>query len=214
MVAVMQKSKISEITVSKGTMAPDEYLVFERASEEKHEYIDGEIILMAGASRRHNIISVKTSRLLDQQLDETDYEVYAGDMRVKIEATGRYVYPDVIVVEDSPALEDSQFDTLLNPKVIIEILSPSTEAYDRGDKFAQYRTVDSLTDYLLITQGKPHIEHYIRQPDNTWVLTDYRSLDDIVSIASIDCKLALADVYKKVKFDESAVHLNGHASTA
>jgi Uma2 family endonuclease len=119
-------------------------------------------------------------------------------MRVKVSPTGLYTYPDVTVVCGEAQFEDNQQDTLLNPTLIVEVLSESTEAYDRGGKFAHYRKLTSLMEYVLITQTKPHIEHYVRQPDNRWLLSEVDSLPDAIHLPSIDCHLALAEVYDKV----------------
>jgi Uma2 family endonuclease len=124
-------------------------------------------------------------------------------MRVKVSPTGLFTYPDLIVVCGRPRFEDKELDTLLNPSVIIEILSKSTEAYDRGEKFAQYRTLDTLTDYLLVSQDKPRIERYVRQADGGWLLTESSGLDAVMPIASIQCQLPLAEVYDRVEFDEA-----------
>ncbi|MDZ7621730.1 MAG: Uma2 family endonuclease, partial [Candidatus Competibacteraceae bacterium] len=122
---------------------------------------------------------------------------YVNDMRVKVSATGLYTYPDVAALCGEPQFEDEQMDTLLNPSVIIEILSPSTEAYDRGDKFAHYRRLPSLMEYVLIAQDKVRVEHYIRQ-GSSWVLTERNSLDETLYLASIQCEIALRDIYAKV----------------
>lgn len=191
-------------------MTREEYLAFERTSEEKHEYINGEGVLMTGASRKHNIIAGNIYAFLHRQLIETNCEIYQSDMRVKIEMTGRYVYPDVCVVCEEPRLEDANFDTLLNPTVVFEVLSPSTEGYDRGDKFLHYRSITSLTDYVLVAQDRYHMEQFTRQSDHTWLLRDLRMPDAILTIDSIGCQLALVDVYRKVQIDEDDLHLNGH----
>ena len=181
---------------------PASYLEFERASEEKHEFLAGEIFAMAGASERHNLIMGNTLASLHGQLRGRDCRVYPSDMRVKIAATGLYTYPDISVVCGGSEFEDDQRDTLLNPAVIIEVLSPTTEAYDRGKKFQHYRTLASLQEYLLIAQDVPRIEHYVRQPDNQWLLSDLGGGSGAVHLPSIGCALALVDVYEGVAPDE------------
>jgi Uma2 family endonuclease len=136
---------------------------------------------------------------LRSQLKGRPCTTYPSDMRVKVSPTGLYTYPDVIVVCDEALFEDNQQDTLLNPTLIVEVLSESTEAYDRGGKFAHYRKLASLMEYVLITQTKPHIEHYVRQSDNRWLLAEADSLQDTLHLPSIDCHLALAEVYDKVE---------------
>jgi Uma2 family endonuclease len=177
---------------------PEEYLALERRAECKSEYYAGEIFAMAGASRWHNLIVTNVLRELSLQLKGCPCTTYPSDMRVKVSPIGLYTYPDVTVVCGEAQFEDNQQDTLLNPTLIVEVLSESTEAYDRGGKFAHYRKLPSLMEYILITQTKPHIEQYVRQPDNRWLLAEADSLSDAVHLPSIDCHLALAEVYDKV----------------
>jgi Uma2 family endonuclease len=178
--------------------SPEEYLALERQSQCKSEYYAGEIFAMAGASRWHNLIVANVVGELRSQLKGRPCTTYPSDMRVKVGPTGLYTYPDVAVVCGEAQFEDNQQDTLLNPTLIVEVLSESTEAYDRGGKFAHYRKLASLMEYVLITQTKPHIEHYVRQPDNRWLLAEADSLHDSIHLDSIDCQLALAEVYDKV----------------
>jgi Uma2 family endonuclease len=177
---------------------PEEYLALERQAQCKSEYYAGEISAMAGASRWHNLIVTNVLRELSTQLKGRPCTTYPSDMRVKVNPTGLYSYPDVTVVCGEAQFEDNQQDTLLNPTLIVEVLSESTEAYDRGGKFAHYRKLASLMEYVLIAQTKPHIEHYVRQPDNRWLLAEADSLHDSIHLPSIDCHLALAEVYDKV----------------
>ncbi len=176
---------------------PEEYLAIERNAEYKSEYLNGEIFAMSGASRKHNLIVGNISAALHGQLRKRGYEVYAGDMRVRVSDTGLYTYPDLAIVCDAPRFDDDMFDILLNPQVIIEVLSKSTESYDRGAKFAHYRTIESLSDYLLISQDKPMVEHYVRQTGKSWLLSEYVNSDDVICISSVGCELAIADIYEK-----------------
>jgi len=178
---------------------PEEYLALERQSETKSEYFAGEIFAMGGASRWHNLIVTNCVRELSLQVKIRPCRVYPSDMRIKVSATGLYTYPDVIVACGAERFDDEQKDTLLNPIVLIEVLSESTEAYDRGSKFEQYRKLESLIEYLLIAQDKPHVEHYVRQPDGLWLFSDVSGLDGVVQLPSIECSLALAEVYDKVE---------------
>ncbi len=178
------------------------YLAFERTSEERHEYFAGEIFAMAGASRIHNLVVMNTSASLHAQLRQKSCTVYPSDMRLKISVTGLYTYPDISVVCGQPQLEDSHQDTLLNPMLLIEVLSPSSENYDRGKKFQHYRTLDSLQEYLLISQDSPRIEHYRRQEKDQWLLSETTRLEDSIALPSIGCQLLLADVYEKVTFED------------
>ena len=178
---------------------PEEYLALERQAQCKSEYYAGDICAMAGASRWHNLIVTNVLREISLQLKGRPCTAYPSDMRVKISPTGFfYTYPDVTVVCGAAQFEDTQQDTLLNPTLIVEVLSESTEAYDRGGKFAHYRKLASLIEYVLIAQTKPDIEHYIRQPDNRWLLEEAESLHGTVHFPAIDCHLSLAEVYDKV----------------
>ena len=177
---------------------PEEYLALERQAQCKSEYYAGEVFAMAGASRWHNLIVANVIGELRSQLKGRPCTTYPSDMRVKISPTGLYTYPDVIVVCGEAQFEDTQQDTLLNPTLIVEVLSESTEAYDRGGKFAHYRKLASLMEYVLIAQTKSHIEHYVRQPDNRWLLEEAESLHGTVHFPAIDCHLSLAEVYNKV----------------
>ena len=177
-----------------------DYLALERQAETKSEYLNGHIYAMGGASRSHNRITVNLTAVLHAQLKRKPCEPFSGDMRVKVNPTGLYTYPDVVVVCGEPRFEDAQVDTLLNPTVIIEVLSDSTEAYDRGGKFAHYRALESLNDYLLVAQDQPRIEHYQRQPDGRWLYSATDGLDAQVEISTIGCVLHLAEVYERVAF--------------
>lgn len=177
-----------------------EYLAFERESDEKHEFFDGEIFDMAGASEKHVLLVNSTSALLYMQLRKRLCNVYSNDMRLKIDAEGHYTYQDIMVVCGEAQIEDHYGDTLLNPTVIIEVLSPSTETYDRGRKFQSYRTLESLQEYLLVSQDSVRIEHYVRQGEY-WLLTDATKPEDTITLPSINCTLSLAEVYEKVIFE-------------
>ncbi len=180
-------------------ITPQEYLVIERAAEYKSEYFDGEMFAMAGASRQHNLIITNIVGEFHQQLKGRQCNVYANDLRVKNNPTGLYTYPDIIVGCGDEQFEDEELDTLLNPTLIIEVLSKSTKGYDKGMKFTHYRQIESLREYLLVAQKTYHIEHYMRQPDNRWLLEETRNLQDTLSLPSISCHLALAEVYDKVE---------------
>lgn len=184
-------------TQPKTCLTPEEYLAFERKAEYKNEYIDGEVYGMTGASREHNLITVNLGREVSQQLRGRPCEVYASEMRVRIPKRG-YMYPDLVVVCDKPRFEDGHLDTLVNPTVIIEVLSDSTERYDRGKKFGLYRTVESLAEYVLVAQDEYRVEQYVKQPDGRWLLSDHRSPEDVVELASVRCAFALREVYEKV----------------
>ena len=178
---------------------PEEYLALERKATQKSEYVNGQVFAMSGASRAHNLIAGNVYREISSQLKGRPCEAYVSDMRVKVSTTGLYSYPDVVAVCGEIRFDDEQKDTLLNPTVLVEVLSSSTEAYDRGEKFALYRRLESLQEYVLIAQDKVRVEHFVRQGDQ-WVLTEASNLDDTVHLASIGCRLALREVYDKVEF--------------
>ena len=176
-----------------------EYLELERTGDIKHEYFAGAIYAMVGASVQHNLITGNTYASLHAQLRKRNCNVFPSDMRVKAVQTGLYTYPDITVVCGQLQFEDEREDTLVNPVVIVEVLSPSTENYDRGKKFQNYRTMLSLREYILIAQDDHRVEHYARQSDNTWVLSEVVGLHDRVELTSIQCALDLADIYEKVE---------------
>lgn len=178
---------------------PAEYLEFERESEVRHEYLDGEIFEMAWATRNHSRISTNIVRLLGNQLLERDCNAYGSDMRVKITSTEKYTYPDVVAVCGEEEFEDKIEDTLLNPMLIIEVLSKSTEAYDRGAKFEYFQTIESFREYVLISQEPFRVEQYVRKNKNEWTYFEFRKAEDVVKLDSIDCELVLQDIYHKIQ---------------
>ncbi|MBI4640700.1 MAG: Uma2 family endonuclease [Candidatus Tectomicrobia bacterium] len=186
----------------KPRLTPEEYLAIERAAEYKSEYFAGEIFAMAGASERHVSIVANIIYLLVGQLKGRPCKAYSNDMRLKVSPTGLYTYPDIIVICGNIVFDDEQKDTLLNPTVLIEVLSETTEAYDRGTKFAHYRALASLSDYLLISQDQPRVEHFVRQPNHQWLFSAYENIHDVVEIPSIMCKLPLVDIYDKLDLPE------------
>jgi Uma2 family endonuclease len=182
-------------------ISPQEYLRRERLAEYKSEYLNGEIFAMTGASRQHNRITINISSSLNLQLKGRPCETYAVDMRVKVRASGLYTYPDVAVACGEPQFEDSEFDTLLNPTLLVEVLSPSTERYDRIAKTSYYRTIDSLAEHLLVAQDEIRLEQYVKRPNGQWLLSEYRDLDGVVELTSIGCELKLSDVYDRITFE-------------
>ena len=175
-------------------VSPEDYLAMERRSETRSEYLDGEIFAMTGASERHNLLAGNLYTAFRAQLRPRGCRVYVSDMRVKVFATGLYTYPDVTVVCGAPQFETAEVDTLLNPQVIVEVLSKSTEDYDRGTKFMHYRTIPSLTEYLLVAQDRVHVEHHLRQSEG-WLLTETDRLADVLDLPSVGARLEIAEVY-------------------
>lgn len=181
-------------------LSVQEYLELERESETKHEYVDGKIIAMAGASANHGLIMFGVGGALRQQLRGRGCYVYPSDLRVRIDALGIYTYPDVTVTCSTPQFGEERPDTLLNPTLIVEILSPSTEIADRTTKFARYRRIPYFREYVLVAQDKPLIEHYVRQDNGTWLWSAIEGVEESIYLPTIDCTLALADIYDQVTF--------------
>lgn len=181
-------------------MSEAEYLAFERKSEFRHEYIDGEVVAMAGASRAHSLIKGNLMSLFKTQLRGQGCEVHDSDFRVKVEATGNFAYPDLSVVCGEVQLLDDAFDTLMNPLLIVEVLSPSTQRYDKTEKFSDYRKIPSFREYILVAQDKAHIERYLRRDDGVWELSEVEGLEAKLALKSVAVSLSLADVYEQVSF--------------
>ena len=176
---------------------PEEYLVSERKATLKSEYLNGEILAMSGASSAHNLITLDIGTELNIQLRERECLVYTNDMRVRTSPMGSYFYPDVVVVCGEPEFEDNVFETLLNPTLVIEVLSPSTEVYDKGEKFRHYQELTSLREYVLVSQDRVRVEQY-RLLKTQWVETEFRALEDVLPLVSIGCELPLQDIYRRV----------------
>ena len=178
----------------------DDYFKLDESSDSKHEYYQGTIFAMTGASENHNLIFGAVYRSLGNQLDDKPCRPYPGDFRLKIEAVDLYTYPDLSVICGETQLADGRQDTFLNPTLLIEVLSDSTEAYDRGKKTEFYRTIPSLQEYVFISQDKPHVELY-RRHEKGWLLTEYSALDEQAPLDSIGCTLSLAAIYKLVRYN-------------
>lgn len=186
--------------IPKTKLTPEEYLDFERKSEERHEYFDGEIFAMSGAKRNHNVIAWNIGGELRQRLKDRNCEAYPADMRVFVPATRLYTYPDLTVVCGEPQFQDDTFDTLLNPVLLIEVLSDSTESYDRGRKFQHYRSIESLQEYILVSQTEARVEKYVRHGDGFWLLSEAVGLDSEIEFSSIECQIPLSEIYDKIDF--------------
>lgn len=177
-----------------------EYLTFERDATERHELHNGEIVARSAASREHVLITGNAYRELANQLDGKPCETYVNDLRVAAPTGSNYFYPDVAVACGEPELEDRHGDTLLNPTLVVEVLSPSTESRDRGLKFRSYRTIKTLQQYVLISQDSAHVEVFTRTSDTSWSLTEYADLEAVVPLPSIGCELKLAEIYDRITF--------------
>lgn len=185
--------------LEKPFITPEQYLELERKAEFKSEYYAGQIFAMAGGTDAHSLISSNIIALLWSQLRKKSCLTFNSDMKVRVDETGLYTYPDISVVCGEVQFTDGHRDMIENPVVVIEVLSSSTEGYDRGEKFVHYQFLSSLTDYLLISQKTMRVEHYVRQNDDQWLLTVHSGSEASVPIASIACTLHLAEVYERVE---------------
>lgn len=179
-------------------LSPEEYLALERQADYKSEYFDGVVYALAGASERHNLITLNAATDLVFQLRGRPCRAYSNDMKVRLPDSRKFFYPDVVVVCGQPQFHDERTDAILNPLLIIEVLSESTEAFDRGGKFQAYQRLESLQEYILISQNRPLIEQYVRQSEEVWKYTAAIGLESSLSLPSIECTLNLSTVYDKV----------------
>jgi Uma2 family endonuclease len=182
-------------------VTPDEYLAAERLSESRSEYLDGVVCPMTGANVNHLRIVTNLTRELSNQLLARPCDVFSNDLKVRLPDSRKFFYPDVTVVCGELQFHDKRRDVILNPQLIIEVLSKSTEAFDRGAKFQAYQTLDSLKEYVLVAQDKPFVEQFVRQADGKWTYTSVAGLEGSLSLPSVECTLSLSAVYSKVDFD-------------
>lgn len=182
----------------------EEYFELERKSEERYEFFDGEVFCMSGGSRAHDRILVNLLVNLTARLGSRDCQIFSSDMRIKVPSAPPYRYADVSVLCGEPAFEEvGGVDALTNPTLIVEVLSPSTEAYDRGDKFTHYKSIPGFAEYLLVAQHRPHVTRLVRQEDAAWLYYEYNDLGDTLGISSLGCELTMAEVYLNVSFDSA-----------
>lgn len=193
----------SMTAIPKVRLTAAEYLAIERKAETRSEFFAGEMFAMSGASREHNLISLNLGGELRQHLKDRPCEVYSTDMRVRV-PTGLYTYPDVVVTCGNPQFENDQVDILLNPIVLIEVLSESTADYDRGTKFKHYRQIPSLREYVLVDQSAAQIEQFALGEDGAWKLTETKGLEAALNLDSIGCRVPLSEIYRKVTFPNDA----------
>jgi Uma2 family endonuclease len=185
-------------------LTPAEYLFNERNFDFRHEYVDGIVFAMAGESRAHSTLCFNLNGILHPQLRGTPCRGFSPNMKVWAGAGLRsmYAYPDLAVACGEPLFQDEQGDVLLNPAVVFEVLSPSTEAYDRGEKFERYKSIETLTDYVLVSQDRPRVEHFRRRPDGEWARSVAEGPDALLALDSINCRLPLVELYERVTFGE------------
>ncbi|WP_338022911.1 Uma2 family endonuclease [Argonema galeatum] len=181
--------------------SPEEYLELEVNAEEKHEYIDGEIILMSGGMPNHNRITGNFYAALNFALKRQPYDVFVSDQRLWIPQRRIYTYPDVMVVQGALQLQEGRKDTITNPVMIAEILSKSTQAYDQGKKFKFYRTIPTFQEYVLIEQYSMHVERYYKTEPHQWIFSEYDGAESILALNTVPCEISLADLYDKVDFE-------------
>jgi Uma2 family endonuclease len=183
-------------------LTEQEYLAIERASPFRSEFINGRMIAMSGASRPHNLITLNLASEIHSQFKGRPCEVHASEMRVRVAANGTYVYPDIVALCGEAELLDETFDTLTNPQLVVEVLSPSTENYDRIEKFERVRQLETLVEYVFIAQNRVRVERYSRQGDD-WILTTWEDLEDTLELNSVGCRVSLGDIYTRVRLPES-----------
>lgn len=179
---------------------PEDYLTFERKSDSRHEFLDGEIYAMAGESLPHSRICMNLAGEVRQQLKGKNCEPLSPNMKVRTSNASLFSYPDLTVVCGEPQFHDLKKDVLTNPRVVFEVLSPSTADYDRTTKFQRYRMGnETLTDYILVSQDKPFVEHFVKQADNNWIYRSYGAIEDVLKIETIECELSLREIYDRVE---------------
>ena len=177
---------------------PEEYLAIERRAERKSEYVDGVMYAMAGGSERHNLIAANIIIAIGAQLRDRPCRIYPSDLKVRVPNSKRFFYPDVSIVCGETRFADDERDVVLNPSVIVEVLSESTAAFDRGKKFQSYQQIEPLREYLLVSQDEFVVEHFLRQDDGHWLYTKAGGLEEAIALPTVKCELALRDVYSKV----------------
>jgi Uma2 family endonuclease len=192
---------VNEPVVKYNYISPEEYLEAETNASEKHEYYQGEIFAMSGASSEHNEIYSNVFTDIGSKLKGKGCKPYGSDFRLHIPKNTLYTYPDIMIICGKPELTNEKFHTATNPSVIIELLSKSTRNYDKGEKFTLYRDIDSLKEYILIDTEKIFVEKHIRNADNSWQLTDYRSLENSFIIETVNCSILLNDIYEGLSFE-------------
>ena len=192
---------IAKIKTARFT-APEDYLAFEREAEFRHEYLDGEIYEMAGESLSHSRVCINLGGEVREKLKGKPCEALSPNMKVRTSSASLFSYPDLTVVCGEPQFHDVKKDVLTNPQVIFEVLSPSTEIYDRTTKFQKYRLgSQTLTDYILVSQDKAFVEHFSKQTDGNWIYRSYAEIEDMLTIETIEIELSLRDIYDRVEFE-------------
>lgn len=192
-----------QLQTQKRYYTPEEYLELEEKADYKHEYRDGEIVPMTGGTTNHNEIALNVAANLKFGLRRQNYRVYIGDVRLWIPRYRQYTYPDVMVIEGEPVYTGTGTTTVMNPSLIVEVLSKSTKNYDLGDKFIYYRSIPEIKEYILIDQTKYHVMQYAKNNEGKWLLSEQESVEAVLELSSIEFQINLRDIYEKVNFADS-----------
>ena len=192
-----------EIKVVTAYYTPEEYLELEEKADDKNEYRDGEIISMTGETTNHNKLAGNFYICLNLALNDLEYDIYIGDVKLWIPRYREFIYPDVMVIEGQPVYYSTNTTIVTNPVLIVEVLSKSTKDYDRGDKFLYYRSIPEFKEYILIDQTKYYVMQYVKTSENQWILTEHKTEDAMINLSSINVELSLKQLYKKVNFSEN-----------
>ncbi|MEB3280395.1 MAG: Uma2 family endonuclease [Lyngbya sp.] len=187
----------------KSTYTPEEYLKLEEQAEFKNEYRDGEIIPMAGGTTNHNKIAGNFYKRFPLTIQDQNYDVYIGDVRLWIPDARTYTYPDIMVIEGEPIYQENRRDIIINPLLIVEVLSKSTQSYDQGDKFRSYRSITSFKEYILIDQSGYHLEQYSKQAEHQWLFKEYEGEEAILTLESVNLEIPLREIYERVNFEQT-----------
>ncbi|MEQ9672041.1 Uma2 family endonuclease [Coleofasciculus sp. G2-EDA-02] len=192
-----------QLQTQKRSYTPEEYLELEEKAEYKHEYRDGDIVPMTGGTTNHNEIALNFAANLKFGLRGQNYRVYIGDVRLWIPRYRQYTYPDVMVIEGEPIYTGTATTTVMNPSLIVEVLSKSTKNYDLGDKFIYYRSIPEFKEYILIDQTKYHVMQYAKNPNSQWLLSEQESAEAVLELRSIEFQINVSDIYENVNFADS-----------
>ncbi|HEY9611432.1 Uma2 family endonuclease [Allocoleopsis sp.] len=191
-----------QVQTQKPYYSPEEYLELEEAADYKSEYRDGDIVPMTGGTTNHNKIAGNFYAYLKFALKGQTYDIYVGDVRLWIPRYRQYTYPDVMVIKGEPVYTGTNTTTVMNPLLIAEVLSKSTKNYDQGDKFLYYRSIPELKEYILIDQSQYHVMQYVKTAEGQWLFTEFEAEDSVLSLQSVDFKIAFSDLYERVNFAE------------
>jgi Uma2 family endonuclease len=196
------------------TYTPEEYLQLEAKAAYKSEYRDGEIVPMTGGTTNHNEIALNLAATLKLSLRRQNYRVYIGDVRLWIPRYRQYTYPDVMVVQGQPIYTGSNATTITNPQIIVEVLSPSTQNYDQGDKFMYYRSIPEMQEYILIDQNQFYVMQHSKTPEGKWLMSEYEGHEAVLTLSSIEFQIPLSDLYEGVDFSHIEASFNQELSEA